>query len=144
MKRFQKMDGLKEILVCLMMVAMIKMAHGDGPVRHDVGGGRYSWKLDVNFSDWSSHERFYILDLTGTSSVLEVNKTSYEKCNENDFITNITRGGRDVFELKEAKSYYFISGRGFCFQGMKVAVNVEDLPPTPAPTPEKSSSPSNS
>ena len=64
MNRFQKMDGLKEILVCLMMVAMIKMVHGDGhgPVRHDVGGGRYSWKLNVNFSDWSSHQRFYVGD----------------------------------------------------------------------------------
>ena len=76
--------------------------------------------------------------------VLEVNKTSYEKCNEKDFMTNIPRGGRDVFELKEEGSYYFISGRGFCFQGMKVAVNVENIPPAPTPSPWKSSSPSNS
>ena len=79
-------------------------------------------------------------------SVLEVNETDYEKCNEADFMTNITRGGRDVFQLKDTRPYYFISGRGFCFHGMKVAVNVEDLPPAPAPapapTPAKSSSPS--
>ncbi|KAK6234710.1 hypothetical protein SCA6_010047 [Theobroma cacao] len=143
---FGKMDGLKKILIRLMMVAMsMKMVHGRDPVRHDVGGGRYGWKPDVNFSEWSNHQLFYVGDWLyfgfdkNLYSVLEVNKTSYEKCNETDFMTNITRGGRDVFELKEARPYYFISGRGFCFDGMKVAVRVEDTPPAPAPSPGKNS-----
>ncbi|XVF05658.1 hypothetical protein REPUB_Repub05bG0191600 [Reevesia pubescens] len=100
--------------------------------------------LVTNASTW---EIGFILDLTRTFIVfLEVNKTSNENCNERDFMTNITRGGRDVFELTESRPYYFISGRGFCFRGMKVAVDVEDipLPPPPAPSPGKSNSPSNS
>lgn len=53
---------------------------------------------------------------------MEVNKTSYENCIDRNFIENITRGGRDVFSLTEAKPYYFLSGNGYCFKGMKVAV----------------------
>lgn len=65
---------------------------------------------------------------------MEVNKTNYDKCIEKDFITNITRGGRDVFNLTEAKPFYFLSGRGYCFKGMKVAVYVYEFePPLAAP-----------
>jgi len=72
-----------------------------------------------------------------------VNKTNYEKCVDKGFISNITRGGRDVFQLLEAKTYYFLCGRGFCFHGMKVEINVEPLEPENAsPTvPEKACSP---
>ncbi|KAF1882916.1 hypothetical protein Lal_00003098 [Lupinus albus] len=100
---------------------------------HRVGGGRYTWVPNVNFTDWASHEHFY-KDFGFDKhiyNVLEVNKTSYENCIEEGFIYNITRGGRDVFQLLEARSYYFLSGRGFCFQGMKVAINVEE--PAQAP-----------
>jgi hypothetical protein len=62
-------------------------------------------------------------------NVLEVNKTNYEKCVDKGFISNITRGGRDVFQLLEAKTYYFLCGRGFCFHGMKVEINVKPLEP---------------
>jgi hypothetical protein len=65
---------------------------------------------------------------------LEVNKTSYENCIDKNFIENITKGGRDVFNLTEAKPYYFLSGKGYCFKGMKVAVYVHDnTPPLGAP-----------
>uniref|UniRef100_A0A7N0VMI3 Phytocyanin domain-containing protein n=1 Tax=Kalanchoe fedtschenkoi TaxID=63787 RepID=A0A7N0VMI3_KALFE len=70
-------------------------------------------------------------------SVLEVNQTSYENCVEADFITNITRGGRDVFQLNNSRPYYFISGYGQCWGGVKLAINVEDIPP-PQPSPPKS------
>lgn len=62
-------------------------------------------------------------------NVLEVNKTSYESCIDKDYIYNVTRGGRDVFNLTEAKTYYFLSGRGYCYKGMKVAVFVEQSLP---------------
>ncbi|OMO91479.1 Plastocyanin-like protein [Corchorus olitorius] len=123
------------------------MVHGRDPVLHDVGGGRQNWKPGVNFSDWSTHQHFYIGDWLyfgfdkNLYSVLEVNKSNQESCNEADFITNITKGGRDVFELKEARPYYFISGRGFCFQGMKLSVNVENTPPALPPSPGGSSFP---
>ena len=74
-------------------------------------------------------------------NVFEVNETSYEMCIATDFIKNITKGGRDVFQLTEAKPYYFICSY-YCFQGMKVAINVQDIP-TPAPAPNKNGSPSN-
>ncbi|XP_047336031.1 uncharacterized protein LOC124939615 [Impatiens glandulifera] len=57
-------------------------------------------------------------------NVLEVNETSYNYCNDQSFITNITRGGRDVFQLTEARTYYFLSSGGYCFHGMKLTINV--------------------
>ncbi|CAN1322479.1 Lamin-like protein [Linum perenne] len=70
-------------------------------------------------------------------NVLEVNKTSYEVCNEQGFIKNVTRGGRDVVELKEPKPYYFMSGGGYCWGGMKVEVNVvKSFQTAPAPAPQ--------
>ncbi|VVB01622.1 unnamed protein product [Arabis nemorensis] len=106
---------------------------------HRVGGGKYSWNSDVNFSDWSNHERFYSGDWLffgfdrTRHSILQVNKSSYEQCIDTDFIFNVTRGGRDVFQLLEPKPYYFICGRGYCLKGMKVAVTVlpQPLPSTP-------------
>ncbi len=75
-------------------------------------------------------------------NVLEVNKTSYEKCNDQGFIRNITRGGRDVFQLTEARPYYFLSSGGYCYNGMRVAVYVEvEASETPAPAPAKNVSP---
>lgn len=50
------------------------------------------------------------------------------------FIKNITKGGRDVFQVIEAKKYYFINGGGYCLGGMKVAINVENLHPSPSPS----------
>ncbi|XP_028800051.1 lamin-like protein [Neltuma alba] len=120
---------------------MIAMAMGffctesRDPVLHRVGGGRYTWRPKVNFTEWASHDHFYKGDWLYFGfdkqlyTVLEVNKTSYENCIDRDFIMNITRGGRDVFQLLEEKPYYFISGKGFCLEGMKVAINVEEFPP---------------
>lgn len=76
-------------------------------------------------------------------NVYQVNKTSYEQCNDHDFIKNITRGGRDVFNLTEAKPFYFLSGGGYCYHGMKLAINVVEFIPSPesAPAPAKNGSP---
>jgi hypothetical protein len=77
-------------------------------------------------------------------NVLEVNETNYENCNDQGFIKNITRGGRDVVQLTEARPYYFLSSGGYCWNGMKVAINVEDFAPTPAPASStENGSPSN-
>lgn len=75
-------------------------------------------------------------------NVLEVNKTSYENCRDTDFIKNISRGGgKDVFQLTEEKTYYFLSGGGFCWGGMKVAIDVTDyVAPAPQPVPSKGGS----
>ncbi|KAJ6960089.1 lamin-like protein [Populus alba x Populus x berolinensis] len=77
--------------------------------------------------------------------ILEVNKTDYESCNSDHPLHNWTRGaGRDVVPLNVTRNYYFISGKGFCYGGMKLAVHVENPPPPPTASPlnEKSGSPS--
>ena len=66
-------------------------------------------------------------------NVMEVNETNYESCNSDNPVHNWTTGaGRDVVPLNVTRKYYFISGKGFCFSGMKVAINVENLPPPPS------------
>lgn len=75
-------------------------------------------------------------------NVLEVNKTDYENCISDHFLHNFTTGaGRDVVPLNVTKTYYFISGKGFCFGGMKVAIPVEKAPPPPSSAPVKSGAP---
>jgi len=76
-------------------------------------------------------------------NVLEVNKTDFESCNSDHPLHNLTRGaGRDVVPLNVTRNYYFISGKGFCYGGMKLAVHVANPPPPPtaAPLNEKSGS----
>lgn len=82
-------------------------------------------------SDFKFDKRYY--------NVLEVNKTNYEQCNDREFLRNITKGGRDVDELEETRPYYYISSGGYCYQGMKLAINVQ-IKPAPAPAPHKSES----
>ncbi|GAB4831695.1 hypothetical protein Ancab_005707, partial [Ancistrocladus abbreviatus] len=68
-------------------------------------------------------------------NILEVNKNDYVTCNSDHPLVNWTRGaGRDVVPLNVTKPRYFISGNGFCYGGMKLAINVEEPPPPPYPT----------
>ncbi|KAG8644275.1 hypothetical protein MANES_11G114200v8, partial [Manihot esculenta] len=126
-------------LLCLIVIMVIFVsAKCRQPVLHRVGGGKYTWKPSINFTEWASHEQFYVGDWLyfgfniSRYNVLEVNKTSYEECIDKDFIKNITRGGRDVFNLTEAKPFYFINSGSYCFKGMKLAVYVENPPHEPA------------
>nr|XP_004506010.1 lamin-like protein [Cicer arietinum] len=136
------MEVSRKIIVCLLMIITMgySITEGREPMLHRVGGGRFTWKPKVNFTNWTSNERFYKGDWLyfgfdkHIHNVLEVNKTNYEKCIDSDFINNITRGGRDVFQLLEARSYYFLCGRGFCFHGMKVEIIVEPLAVPLSPT----------
>ncbi|GMN47070.1 hypothetical protein TIFTF001_016254 [Ficus carica] len=122
------------VLLITLMVLKLLSAECRNPVLHRVGGGRFTWNLNVNLTDWAVCEQFFVGDWLyfgfdkSVHNVLEVNKTSYENCEEKGFKTNITRGGRDVFNLTETKVYYFICGRGFCSNGMRVAVSVLDIP----------------
>ncbi|KAA8547949.1 hypothetical protein F0562_004378 [Nyssa sinensis] len=142
------MEGLgKGVFFWLMIMAgMLACAVSRSPVLHKVGG-KYGWTQNINYTEWSIHEQFYVGDWLyfvfdkRYYNVLEVNETNYEQCNDQNFIMNITRGGRDVFNLTEAKPFYFLSSGGYCYGGMKVAVNVEEFIPSPAPAPAKNSSP---
>ncbi|XP_071915726.1 early nodulin-like protein 20 [Coffea arabica] len=109
-------------------------------------GGKPGWRPDVNYTEWAAQQQLCVGDWLlfrfdkRMYNVLEVNRTNYELCNDHDFIQNITRGGRDVFQLTEARPYYFLCGGGYCYGGMKVAINaVEASPPAPEPTPKNGS-----
>ncbi|XAR51701.1 hypothetical protein NMG60_11006412 [Bertholletia excelsa] len=138
------MESLREGLIWWVTVTvMLTCVVCRSPHLHKVGG-QSGWTKDVNYTEWASHERFYVGDWLlflfdkHYFNVLEVNKTSYEQCNDRYFITNITRGGRDVFNLTQAKPYYFLSSGGYCFNGMKMAISVEEyVDPAPAPAPAK-------
>ncbi|PON96332.1 Cupredoxin [Trema orientale] len=117
------------------------------PILHKVGGSA-GWKQNINYTSWSSTRHFH-LDFSFDKryyNVLEVNKTSYESCMDRDFMKNVTRGGRDVYELREARPYYFLSGGGYCYHGMRVAISViadhhdQLLPPTGSLAPAVSAS----
>ncbi|MED6155322.1 hypothetical protein PIB30_004341 [Stylosanthes scabra] len=134
------------VMLIMISMMMVNMARSE---MHLVGGNKFSWAPNVNLTQWSMHEHFHVHDWLYFGydrhmyNVLEVNKTSYENCIDKDFVKNITKGGgRDVFELNEVKTYYFLSSGGFCWNGLKVAINVEDFAaPAPSPvSPKKSSS----
>ncbi|KAF7803033.1 lamin-like protein [Senna tora] len=123
-----------------------------GPVLHKVGGSK-GWTHDeVNYTQWAAQQHFSLGDWLLFNfdkryyTVLEVNETSYEKCIDQGFIRNLTRGGRDVVQLAEPRTYYFLSSGGYCFHGMKLAVTVPlgeyrlyPQPQAPAPSPADTS-----
>lgn len=50
----------KIIIFLLMIIAMgCHKIDGRDPILHRVGGGRYTWAPNVNFTKWASHEHFY-------------------------------------------------------------------------------------
>lgn len=62
-------------------------------------------------------------------NVLEVNKVDYDRCIARRPVHNWTTGaGRDVLPLNVTKTYYFISGKGACYKGMKLSIRVENSP----------------
>lgn len=136
------------VLTCAAVVMLPEISSQWLPVKHTVGGRNF-WKsgVTVNYTEWAKGEHFYKGDWLYFNfdktqfSVLEVNKTDYESCSEQHILHNYTRGGRDVVELNETRTYYFISGFGHCYGGTKVAVDVVDHPPAPAAQPMKSGSP---
>ncbi|XP_062106578.1 early nodulin-like protein 17 [Humulus lupulus] len=111
-------------------------------------GGNMGWTTNVNYTIWAQDKHFYNGDWLffvydrNQNDVIEVNKTNYETCNAEHPVHNWTTGaGRDVAPLNVTRHYYFISSKGSCYGGMKIAVQVENLPPPPKASPldEKSS-----
>ncbi|ESQ50037.1 hypothetical protein EUTSA_v10002108mg [Eutrema salsugineum] len=131
--------GRINIWALILYVTVVMMIIEVESSLHRVGGGKYNWNQDVNFTDWANHQRFYSGDWLYFGfdrthhNILQVNKSSYEQCIDTDFIFNVARGGRDVFQLLQPKPYYFICGRGYCMKGMKLAVNVLPQPPPSIP-----------
>lgn len=133
------------VVVCALFVTIPQVSS----VRYIVGSGLGGWTSNVNYTIWARDKHFYLGDWLffvydrNQQSVLEVNKTNYETCNTEHPLHNWTTGaGRDVVPLNVTKTYYFVSGNGFCYGGMKVAIHVEKLPPPPSSLPQKSGAPS--
>ncbi|KAL3525897.1 hypothetical protein ACH5RR_014269 [Cinchona calisaya] len=137
----RKRGGALRLLVAVAAAAMLACTVG----RLISVGGRLGWQQNVNYTDWASHQHLYMGDWLmfrfdkTMYNVLEVNQTNYEQCNDHEFINNITRGGRDVFQLTKARPYYFLSSGGYCYNGMKVAINVEVYVPAPEPASQNNS-----
>lgn len=122
------------------LVVMVPQVSG----RRILVGGSKGWTTNVNYTEWAKTQHFYLGDWLyfvydrNQMNVLEVNGTDYETCNSDQPLVNWTRGaGRDVVPLNQTRTYYFISGKGFCFSGMKLAVNVQKPPPPPLEAPSK-------
>ncbi|XVE68208.1 hypothetical protein DITRI_Ditri09bG0050000 [Diplodiscus trichospermus] len=138
------------MVVATMALALMVMVPEADATRYIVGGNM-GWTNNVNYTVWAQSKHFYNGDWLffvydrNQMNVLEVNKTDYESCNADHPLHNWTTGaGRDVVPLNVTRHYYFISGKGFCYGGMKLAVRVENPPPPPTSSPlnEKSGSPS--
>ncbi|CAN1162984.1 Lamin-like protein [Linum perenne] len=130
----------------IVVVLCATMASQVSAKRYTVGGNM-GWTSNVNYSIWAQDKHFYNDDWLffvydrNQNNVLEVNKTNYENCNADNFLHNWTTGaGRDVVPLNVTRHYYFISGKGFCYGGMKLALRVEKHPPPPTASPVKSDS----
>ncbi|KAH7854503.1 hypothetical protein Vadar_014569 [Vaccinium darrowii] len=71
--------------------------------------------------------------------VLEVNHNNFDSCDDKNFIMNVTEGEDSLFNLTEAKTYYFISNRDHCLQGdLKVSITVLGTSVNTTPPPETS------
>ncbi|CAK8533462.1 unnamed protein product [Lathyrus sativus] len=135
------MENSKVIMMVILgMLSLWPMEVMGSPRLHKVGGSK-GWNEKTNYTQWSSQQHVYVGDWLifvfdkRYYNVLEASKTSYENCVDTNFIKNVTRGGRDVVQLIETKTYYFISSGGYCFHGMKVVVDVQEhqtLAPSPS------------
>ncbi|KAK6129285.1 hypothetical protein DH2020_036994 [Rehmannia glutinosa] len=144
------MEGLKRgiVLTAATLMFAAVMLPEVAAVRYIVGANM-GWTSNVNYTIWAQGKHFYNGDWLffvydrNQMNVLEVNKTDYENCISDHPLHNWTTGaGRDVVPLNVTRNYYFISGKGFCFGGMKVAIHVENPPPPPSSSPVRSASPS--
>ncbi|KAK9194890.1 hypothetical protein WN944_005597 [Citrus x changshan-huyou] len=142
--------GMTVVAAAVLVVAMTILVPEVDATRWIVGANQ-GWTNNVNYTIWAKDKHFYNGDWLffvydrNQMNVLEVNKTDYESCNSDHPLHNWTTGaGRDVVPLNVTRHYYFISGKGFCYGGMKLAVRVENPPPPPSASPikEKSGTPS--
>ncbi|XP_028780448.1 lamin-like protein [Neltuma alba] len=141
------MGNLKKSLGLFLVVCAVLVMLPEASATRWTVGGKMGWSPNVNYTIWARGKHFYNGDWLffvydrNQQSVLEVNKTNYETCNTDHPLHNYTTGaGRDVAPLNVTRDYYFVSGNGFCYGGMKVHIHVEKPPPPPMASPEKAAS----
>ncbi|XP_038696616.1 lamin-like protein [Tripterygium wilfordii] len=148
------MEGVSRGILSPIMVVVVALIFSMAVMVPEVSGTRWivganmGWSANVNYTIWAQDKKFYYDDWLffvydrNQMDVLEVNKTDYDACNADHPLHNYTTGaGRDVVHLNVTRHYYFISGKGFCFSGMKLAIRVQNLPPPPTAAPSKSDAP---
>ncbi|KAJ7974357.1 lamin-like protein, partial [Quillaja saponaria] len=130
------------------MCTVLLMLPEASATRYIVGANK-GWTTNVNYTIWAKDKHFYNGDWLffvydrHQMNVLEVSKTDYETCSADHPLHNWTTGaGRDVAPLNVTRHHYFISGKGFCYGGMKLAIPVENLPSQPSSSPVKKEAPS--
>ncbi|KAG0481647.1 hypothetical protein HPP92_012505 [Vanilla planifolia] len=109
-------------------------------------GDEKGWNPGVNYTTWvNKHSPFHIGDWlvfyyqSGMADVVQVDETAYNKCDASHPISNYSKGRSYAFELNHTKRYYFICSYGYCYQGMKVSILAQPLPPpSPPPSGDKS------
>ncbi|XP_019427673.1 PREDICTED: lamin-like protein [Lupinus angustifolius] len=136
------MESVPNMLIIIVACTMILVMLPEASATRWTVGGNMGWNTNFNYTTWSKGKHFYKDDWLffvydrNQMNVLEVNKTNYESCNSDHPLHNWTTGaGRDVVPLNVTRNYYFISGKGFCYGGMKIAIHVEKLPPPPKASP---------
>ncbi|KAI3833926.1 hypothetical protein MKW92_007896 [Papaver armeniacum] len=102
-------------------------------------GGHHGWAPNVNYTLWKTNITFFRNDWlmfvydSNRLNVLEVNKDDYQTCREDNPIHSWKKGpGRKLVPLHITKTYYFISGNEYCFDGVKLSVSIQDPPPPPS------------
>ncbi|XP_022880445.1 lamin-like protein [Olea europaea var. sylvestris] len=141
------MEGLRRSIgwpaaVLVLTCAVLVLVPTEVSATRFIVGANNGWSSNVNYVIWAKRKHFYLGDWLffvydrHKMSVLEVNKRDYKNCNSNHPLHNWTTGaGRDVVPLNVTKTYYFISGKGFCRRGMKVTIRVEKPQPRPSSLP---------
>ncbi|XP_072952303.1 early nodulin-like protein 19 [Typha angustifolia] len=111
-------------------------------------GAEKGWNPGVNYTVWEEKNRpFYVGDWLvfqykkGMADVIQVDEIGYNNCNATNPIYNYSKGRSYAFQLNETKRYYFICSYGYCYQGMKLSLLAEALPP-PLPLPAPVAAPS--
>ncbi|KAG1368620.1 mavicyanin-like [Cocos nucifera] len=113
-------------------------------------GDSKGWNPGVNYTEWEKKRRpFHVGDWlvfyyqSGMADVVQVDEAAYNKCDASNPISNYSKGRSYAFELNHTKRYYFICSFGYCFQGMKLSIKAEPLPPpSPPPSHKPSAAPS--
>nr|ABD32491.2 Blue (type 1) copper domain [Medicago truncatula] len=138
MKGIKLLVSMSQAMMILLLVCTVLVMLPVASAKRWIVGDKKGWTTNINYSTWIEGNNFYNGDWLFFSydrnqmNVLEVNKTDYETCNSDHPIYNWAAGaGRDVVPLNVTRDYYLISGKGFCFGGMKLAIHVKNYPPPP-------------
>ncbi|XP_068334998.1 early nodulin-like protein 16 [Pyrus communis] len=132
------MEKARGIVVVVLLCLVVVMELPEASATRYTVGGNMGWTSNVNYTLWAQDNsdplnfcffcQFFVYE-RNQKDVLEVNQTNYVRAMLKIPFHNWSTGaGRDLVPLNEPRHYYFISSNGFCYGGMKIAVEVENMP----------------